>query len=70
MLNWIKNLFTSKYFYPTVKKGHKVFEFNTQTKDFNSVSVTDGKIEKKQFCIYVSALNKKNAAKKILKWLN
>ena len=58
------------------KKGHKIFEFNYVTKDFNEAKY-DLQIKNKgrkiiitnKNCIYVSALNKKNAAKKILKRL-
>ena len=57
------------------KRGHKVFEFNYETKEFKEAKydyeLNTGKksIIKNKNCTYVSALNKQNAAKKLLKRL-
>lgn len=58
------------------KRGHKVFEFNYVTKEFGEAkySVEPNNSKRKSIitnknCIYVGALNKVNAAKKILKKL-
>ena len=69
LINWIKKKLGLKHKVGTLKpkRGHKVFEFNYVLKELNEVLPIDGKVKTKPGCIYVSALNKRNAAKKILK---
>lgn len=56
------------------KRGHKLYEFNYVTKTLEEVKTQTVNGRKKYItqpdCIYVSALNKQNAAKKILKKLD
>lgn len=64
-----------------LRKGHKCFEINTETMEVNEASymkkditLTDAldesylsrSIMQKQNCIYINALNKKNALKKFI----
>lgn len=64
-------------------KGHKLFELNLKTKevkeaefeqlDYDVKQKTSGKRKKvlmKESCIYISALNEKNALKKLFKSIN
>jgi len=58
-----------------MKNGHKMFEFNIRTKEMNEAQYIDGrngkrkKLLMKKDCLYEPAVNKKNAARKILKRL-
>lgn len=60
-------------------KGHTVFQYNTETGAitkavfeelvlFNSLTKVNKRINVEKDCLYVSALNLKNAAKKIAKY--
>jgi hypothetical protein len=66
-----------------LKRGHYLFKFNIQTKELTSVEierrvgigldkqpVKENKVLFEKDCIYIGALNKKNAYKKLIKIYN
>lgn len=71
-----KNQYQEIFIGSMIKRaGHTIFEFNKNTKELNpaehNYSFEKGKLKDKIIvkvdCIYIQALNKKNALKKILK---
>lgn len=69
IINYILAFFGLRHKVGTIrpKRGHKLFEFNIKLRELNEVKPIHGKAPHNKNCVYITALNKKNAAKKFLK---